>query len=137
MQIYKNKNKFNICSALKLVVESCNNCKHCTTKFKPIEIFFSHDDNLFKIVKANTICSSKNYYTDVHFIFNINDPILLFNNFDKTYKKKNNMLILEKSKIKKKKVYILFVGLLENILIECHYNEYNLKNLIYIFLKLF
>ena len=106
MQIYKNKNKFNICSALKLVVESCNNCKHCTTKFKPIEIFFSHDDNLFKIVKANTICSSKNYYTDVHFIFNINDPILLFNNFDKTYKKKNNMLILEKPYVSEKLIQI-------------------------------
>lgn len=92
----ENRNKFNLCNALKFVLESYNNCKHSTTKFKLIEIFFCNDDILFKNVKENTMCSIKNYYTDEYLVFDINDPILLFNNFELTYNKKNNMFILEK-----------------------------------------
>lgn len=61
------------------------------------------------------MCSSKNYYNDEYFVFNINDPILLFNNFESTYNKKNNIFILEKSKIKKKKVLYNICGTVTKI----------------------
>ena len=62
-------------------------------------------------VKKNTLNSSKNYNSDIK-IFNKDDSILLFNNFESNFVKKRNVFILEKSKIKKKILCLIFVVLL-------------------------
>ena len=103
MLIYKfleNNNSFCISKSLKNVVTVYNNTRHRTTLFKPIEIFFSKDEEQFKKIILNNLNSSNNYYTDIS-LFNINDYILLFNNFKSKYIKNKKSYILEKSNIKK------------------------------------
>ena len=87
-------------NSLNEVVINYSNNAHITTKFKPIIIFNCEDDKTLKLVFENTINSNKNYDVDVN-LLKINDTILIFNNIDIKYIKKNNIYIIEKSRIKK------------------------------------
>ena len=97
----ENPNSFDIYKNLDIVVSVYTNTKHRTTFYKPIEVFYSKDEKLFEKIKFNTINSSKNYSIDISFI-NINDYVLVFNNFKSKFIKNKNCYILEKSNIKKK-----------------------------------
>ena len=97
----ENPNSFDICKNLDIVVSVYNNTKHRTTLYKPIEVFYSKDEKLFEKIKFNTINNSKNYSIHIS-LFNINDYVLVFNNFKSKFIKNKNCYILEKSNIKKK-----------------------------------
>ena len=130
----EDKEKFSLNNSLNFVVNSYNNIKHRATRFKPNDIYFSEDEQLFKIVKENTLKFSKNYFNDED-LFDINDPILLYNNFEREFSKKNNFYILNKAKIKRKKVLYNICGSIKRrydkdqyiILIETNYKDYELK----------
>ena len=119
----------NLINSLKYVVNSHNNIKHRTT----YEVFYSENEELFKEVKENTLKSSKNYFNDED-IFNINDPILLYNNFERVFNKKHNFYILNKSKIQKKVFYNICGSIKSRynknqyiILIENNYEDFKFK----------
>ena len=107
----ENKQKFNLENSLKLMVDIYNDTKYRTTLYKPNEIFNCSDEEILGTVKKNTPNTSKNYNSDIK-IFNKDDSILLFNNFGSNFIKKRKVFILEKSKIKKKILYLIFGKLL-------------------------
>ena len=86
----ENKEKFNLVNSLNEVVTIYNSMRHRTTKYKTITIFNCEDESFIQKVFENTINSSKNYYSDLS-LFKPNDTVLLFNNIDLTYVKKNNI----------------------------------------------
>ena len=94
----EDETNFNLSEALNKVVYIYNNTRHKAIKYKPIDIFYSSGKNLFSIIKENTISSSKNYNVKEDFL-EVNDLVLLYNNFSFNYIKKNGYKILEKSKI--------------------------------------
>ena len=93
------------------MVDIYNDTKYRTTLYKPNEIFNCSDEEILGTVKKNTPNTSKNYNSDIK-IFNKDDSILLFNNFESNFIKKRKDFILEKSKIKKKILYLIFGKLL-------------------------
>ena len=127
-------NTFNLINDLKDVVYNINNIKHMTTKFKHIEIFYSNDIEFYNKIKENTINSFKNIKREL-LDLKENDCILIFNNFDYTYVKKENIIYLSKLHVKTKNVLFDICGtvlsILSNnafkILIEKDYPQYNLK----------
>ena len=126
---------FKIENTLNLIVNIYNNTIITKTKYKPYDIYYSDDENLFKEVKENTLKSFKNYYS-IEALFNINDPVLVFNNFEKSYNKKK-VSLLSKSKLKKKNslynIYATVVNIIRcdeyEILIESYYIDYVLKKI--------
>ena len=83
MLLYVNiwkKKIFNLVNSLNEVITVLNNTIHTTTK-KPIDVFIPLMNNLFNLVKNNTINSGKNY--DSYFqYYKINDLIIIYNNFE-------------------------------------------------------
>ena len=109
----ENTKNFDLVNSLKIVINVINNSKHRTTKNIPKDKFYSNDEELFKIVKFNTINSFKNYKSEL-IELKENDNIVIFNNFDKIYRKKDKLYILEKSKIKKKNCLFDICGTIIN-----------------------
>ena len=72
--------KFNIISALNLVLFDYNNSLHSTILFKPIEVYYSTSEDLYKKVYFNTLNSFKHLNMDSS-VFNYAEKVLLFNNF--------------------------------------------------------
>ena len=61
----ENIKNFDLVNSLKNLINVINNSKHRTTKNIPKDIFYSIVEELFKIVKFNTINSSKNYKSEL------------------------------------------------------------------------
>ena len=111
-----------------------NNTIHNTTSYKPIEIFYSTSDELFKIVFTNTLNSFKYIITD-NTIYKFYEKVLLNSNFyiDKK-KSKQGKKFLDFNKIKKKKnlkklcasICDSFNNGFYNIIIEKYYKKYDL-----------
>jgi len=124
---------FNITSALKLVLFEYNNSLHSTILFKPIEIYYSTCEDLYKKVYFNTLNSFKHLNMDSS-VFNFAEKVLLFNNFIIDKKKSNNKKYLINNKIKKNKsFYKICATICDNkenglyeIIIEKNYKQYNL-----------
>ena len=55
---------FDLIKALDFVIKKYNNHVHCTTKFTRNQIFYSNDENLFKIVLENMKKSFRNIIID-------------------------------------------------------------------------
>jgi len=129
-----NPKNFILYNSLKDVVDTINHTIHYTTRFTPVEVFFFDDKNLFNTVRENTLKSSKNYYS-TEYIFKKNDNILLYNNFESKYNKKDKHFILEKTRMKNKNVLYNICATIINdnlngiypIIIEKDYEFYNLN----------
>jgi len=105
----ENKKDFDLKFALKEVVNSYNNLKHRTILYKPKDVFYSNDINIYADVKNNTLNTSKNYRGDIN-IFSNNEQVLIYNNFSLKRIIKNNKVYLKKSKIKRKNVLFNICG---------------------------
>ena len=98
-------NKFNLVSSLNNIIFTYNNTIHSTINFKPIEVYFSTSEILYKQVYYNTLNSFKHLNSDST-IFSLNEKVLLFNNFiiDKN-KTSNKKKYLSYNKVKKNKSF--------------------------------
>ena len=54
-----------------------NDTKHRSILYKPNELFFRDDPNLFEKVKVNILNTSKNYNATEN-LFKVNDSVLIF-----------------------------------------------------------
>ena len=119
----EDKKNFDINKSLINVVSSYNNCVHDKTKYKPNDVFFQKKD-LFIKVYENTFHSIKNYNVN-NLLYNKYNYVLIINNFTSTFIIKRNLLLLEKSKIKRKNCLFNICGTIIN-----NENNGNLRNFI-------
>ena len=130
----ENPKSFNLASSLNYVVNVYNDTKHRSTLFKPNDIFYSDDPKLFKLVKNNILSNSKNYISNEK-LFERNDSVLIFNNFNSHFIKNKNCYILDKAEIKKKNLLFNICATVldvnndgdNTIIIEKNYKEYGLN----------
>ena len=108
------KKKFLIEEALESTISSYNNTLHNVTKATPLEIFHSTNKKFLKRIKHNII----NYYNKRKkntFELELDDKVLISSNILIKRNKKDNLIIIEKNKIKSEKA-------IYNI---CHINSKN------------
>lgn len=132
----ENINSFDIENALFKTMNVYNKSIHRITKFSPIEVFYSTNEDLFKLIKNNIIDNFKNINKS-EINFKNNEKVLLINNFIKTkHKTKNGHIILSVNKVKKRCSFCkICAEILEytnggNYLINIvgNYNSYNIFN---------
>ena len=96
----ENSNNFNLELELKKVVLNYNKTLHKVTKFCPIEIFFSSDNELYKKVYNNVLeFYSKSQKNNI--VYKVGEKCFLMNNIITTNKKIDDYILLELNKIKK------------------------------------
>ena len=95
----ENNNNFNIEKSLEDINKEYNKTIHNVTKASPYEIFFSTNDKYFKNIKQNII----NYYKKKDKILldiDLEDKVLINSNILIKRNKKENLIIVEKNKVK-------------------------------------
>ena len=89
----ENKEKFNLVNSLYYVVNSYDNIKHLTIRYRHNDVYYSEDEQLYKYIKESTLKTSKKYFNDED-LFNNNDSLLLYNYFEIEFNKKHNFYII-------------------------------------------
>ena len=98
----ENINKFNLENSLVRAVNIYNKTIHRITKHTPNEIFYSSNEDFFKLI-INNILDNYNKANKTNLIFKEQEKILLINNIVKTKQKtKSGNIILTINKVKKK-----------------------------------
>ena len=96
--------EFNLETAIVKVMNIYNKAIHKVTKYSPNEIFYSHDENLFKKVHEN-ILDFFNKNQKKESIFKSNEKCLLLNNFIISKNKAHGYPMLIFNKVKKKQFF--------------------------------
>ena len=106
----EDKKKFVIKEALDSTISAYNNTLHNVTKATPLEIFYSTNKKFLKKIKQNII----NYYNKRKkntLELELDDKVLISSNILIKRNKKDNLILIEKNKIKNEKHYIIYVVL--------------------------
>lgn len=127
--------KFDLLQANNQILLNYNNTIHQTTKFKPIEVFFSTSDEIKEQVYINTLNSFKHLNSDNTKFSNL-EKVLLFTNFviDKIKSTKNKKYLVRNKVKKKNSFFKICASICENynngfynIIIEKDYKIYDLE----------
>ena len=128
------KKNFVIKEALESTISAYNNTLHNVTKATPLEVFYSTNKKFLKKIKNNII----NYYNKRKkniFDLELDDKVLISSNILIKRNKKDNLILIEKNKLKSEKALFNICGVMVKILnariydvmISDDYKDFNLN----------